>query len=128
MLQKDAATANGNVWAKIRTLSGEEGYVAQRYLVESNKEYDTVDFTGFDIPATINSESQLECTVEGSNYILGPINVTKNNDYIYNVDVKVKIETNDEEDPWDEIVDEKEVEKKIEEEVKEDFIREDNII
>ena len=43
-------------------------------------------------------------------------------------DVKVKIETNDEEDPWDEIVDEKEVEKKIEEEVKEDFIREDNII
>ena len=92
MLQKDAATANGNVWAKIRTLSGEEGYVAQRYLVESNKEYDTVDFTGFDIPATINSESQLECTVEGSNYILGPINVTKNNDYIYNVDVKVKID------------------------------------
>ena len=43
-------------------------------------------------------------------------------------DVKVKIETNEEEDPWDEIVDEKELDQKIEEEVKEDFIKEDNII
>jgi len=43
-------------------------------------------------------------------------------------DVKVKIETNEEEDPWEEIVDEKELEKTIEEEVKEDFIQEDNTI
>lgn len=43
-------------------------------------------------------------------------------------DVKVKIETNEEEDPWDEIIDEKEIDNKIEEEVKEEFIEEDNII
>lgn len=62
----------------------------------------------------------------------------ENNEIVYTIekelgielvgDVKVKIETNDEEDPWDEIVDEKELEKKIEEEVKEDFIQEDNVI
>lgn len=43
-------------------------------------------------------------------------------------DVKVKIETNEEEDPWDEIVDEKELEQKIEEEVKENFIEDNNIV
>lgn len=41
-------------------------------------------------------------------------------------DVKVKIQTNDEEDPWDEIIDERELDEKIEEEVKEDFIKEEN--
>ncbi len=43
-------------------------------------------------------------------------------------DVKVKIQTNDEEDPWEEIVDEKELEEKIEQEVKEEFIQDNNII
>ena len=41
-------------------------------------------------------------------------------------DIKVKIETNNEEDPWDEIVEESKVEeeeKKIDEEVNEDFIK-----
>ncbi len=43
-------------------------------------------------------------------------------------DVKVKIETNAEEDPWDEIIDETKQEEeveKIDEEVKEDFIQEE---
>ena len=43
-------------------------------------------------------------------------------------DTKVKILTNDEEDPWDEILDEKEIDKKIEEEVKEDFIDDNKMI
>jgi len=43
-------------------------------------------------------------------------------------DVKVKIETNEEEDPWDEIVDEKELDQKIEEEVKENFIEDNNVV
>lgn len=95
MLQKNVATVGGNVWAKIRTLEGQEGYVAQKYLVEAGKKYDTVDFAGFSIPATVDSKNELNCVVEGSNYILGPISVTRNNDYIYNLDVKVKIgETN----------------------------------
>lgn len=42
-------------------------------------------------------------------------------------DVKVKIETNDEEDPWDEIVDEKELDSQIESEVDEDFIKEEGV-
>ena len=44
-------------------------------------------------------------------------------------DIKVKIETNNEEDPWDEIVEESNIEdeeKKIDEEVKEDFIKEED--
>ena len=43
-------------------------------------------------------------------------------------DIKVKIEANNEEDPWDEILEESNVEeeeKKIDEEVKEDFIKEE---
>ena len=46
-------------------------------------------------------------------------------------DIKVKIETNNEEDPWDEIVEESKVEeeeKKIDEEVNEDFIKEEENI
>ena len=43
-------------------------------------------------------------------------------------DVKVKIEINEEEDPWDEIIENPEkVEEEIEEEVKEDFINEEAI-
>ena len=42
-------------------------------------------------------------------------------------DVKVKIAVDEEEDPWDEIIEEKEVEKQIDEEVKEEFIEEDTI-
>lgn len=43
-------------------------------------------------------------------------------------DVKVKIEINEEEDPWDEIIENPEkVEEEIEEEVKEDFINEETI-
>lgn len=41
-------------------------------------------------------------------------------------DVKVKIATDDSEDPWEEIIDEKELDQKIEEEVKENFIEENN--
>ena len=46
-------------------------------------------------------------------------------------DIKVKIETNNEEDPWDEIVEESKVEeeeKTIDEEVNEDFIKEEENI
>ncbi len=43
-------------------------------------------------------------------------------------DTKVKILTNDEEDPWDEIIDEKDLDKKIDEEVKEDFINDKEIV
>lgn len=44
-------------------------------------------------------------------------------------DVKVKIEINEEEDPWDEIIENPEkVEEEIEEEVKEDFINEEEAI
>ncbi len=43
-------------------------------------------------------------------------------------DTKVKILTNDEEDPWDEILDEKDVDKKIDNEVKEDFINDKDVI
>lgn len=45
-------------------------------------------------------------------------------------DIKVKIETNAEEDPWDEIVEEsktEEVTERIENEVQEDFIREETL-
>ena len=47
------------------------------------------------------------------------------------MNIKVKIETNNEEDPWDEIVEESKVEeeeKKIDEEVNEDFIKEEENI
>ena len=45
-------------------------------------------------------------------------------------DIKVKIEANTEEDPWDEIVEEtkrEEAVEKIEQEVQEDFIREETL-
>lgn len=43
-------------------------------------------------------------------------------------DTKVKILTNEEEDPWDEIIEEKDIEKKIDNEIKEDFINEKDVI
>lgn len=42
-------------------------------------------------------------------------------------DVKVKIETNDEDDNWDEIVEEEKVDEEIDKEVKEDYINEEII-
>ena len=39
-------------------------------------------------------------------------------------DVKVKVETNEEEDPWDEIVEDNHIEETIDNEVKEDYIEE----
>lgn len=43
-------------------------------------------------------------------------------------DTKVKILTNEEEDPWDEILDEKDIDNKIDNEVKENFINDKDII
>ena len=42
-------------------------------------------------------------------------------------DVKVKIETNEEDDNWDEIVEEEKVEEEIDNNVKEDYINEEII-
>lgn len=88
------------------TIKNNRDVVNEEIIVRSLKQPSCikVDIEGNDIVYTIEKELGIE--------LVG--------------DEKVKIETSDEEDPWDEILDD--VEDKIEEEVKEDYIEEDKTI
>ena len=65
-----------------------------KYLIDGAKEnadnYQSVDSTA---PITINTNT-LGISTNGSNYIVGPINITKNNDLPYTLNVVVKNEDN----------------------------------
>ncbi len=91
---------------EIVTIKNNRDVVNEEIIVRSLKQPSCVkvDIEGNDIVYTIEKELGIE--------LVG--------------DEKVKIETSDEEDPWDEILDD--VGDKIEKEVKEDFIEEDKAI
>ncbi len=90
-IERNVATANGFVWDKIKIADGTVGYAASKFLTLVPNELYEENFQGVGAPAKIDSEKPLEYTIENGNYIVGPINVVKNNDLLYDVDFSVKI-------------------------------------
>lgn len=90
-IERNSATANGFVWDKVKIADGTIGYAASKYLTLVPNELYEENFQGVGEPAKIDSEKPLEYTIENGNYIVGPINVVKNNDLLYDVDFSVKI-------------------------------------
>ena len=95
-IEKNADWREGLKWDKVRLSDGTEGYVATQYL--QPYELDTTDYDIYHkvgAPLLFDTTNKLEKDTVDSNYIIGPIKITKNNDVSATLDYTVKAgETN----------------------------------
>ena len=90
-IERNAGYANGYVWDKIKLTNGTEGYIITQNLEplkENVAEYDINKVVNE--PITIEGAETLNYEVQGTNYIAGPITITKNNESYNKIKMKVK--------------------------------------
>ncbi len=88
-LERQSKVISGVVWDKVKTEDGIEGYASSKYLELVPNEIEEEEFKEGTEPITV-SDVDVGCESDDSNYIVGPISVTKNNNLLYDIGFTVK--------------------------------------
>ncbi len=90
-IERNAGYADGYVWDKIKLTNGVEGYIITQNLEpirENVPEYDIEKVVNE--PITIEGEEILNYEVQDTNYVTGPITITKNSESYCKLQMEVK--------------------------------------